>query len=50
MPKDAFKELWSTIGRGKTFRGIIKNRAKDGHAPTTWTRWWRRCSAKTASR
>ena len=30
MPKDTFKELWSTIGRGNTFRGIIKNRAKDG--------------------
>ena len=30
MPKETFKELWSTIGRGKTFRGIIKNRAKDG--------------------
>ena len=30
MSKDVFKELWSTIGRGKTFRGIIKNRAKDG--------------------
>jgi len=30
MPKETFKELWSTIGRGKTFRGIIKNQAKDG--------------------
>ena len=30
MPKEVFKELWSTIGRGNTFRGIIKNRAKDG--------------------
>lgn len=30
MPKETFKELWATIGRGKTFRGIIKNRAKDG--------------------
>ena len=30
MPKEVFKEMWSTIGRGKTFRGIIKNRAKDG--------------------
>jgi methyl-accepting chemotaxis protein len=30
MPKDTFKQLWSTIGRGDTFRGIIKNRAKDG--------------------
>jgi len=30
MPKETFKEVWSTIGRGKTFRGIIKNRKKDG--------------------
>lgn len=30
MPKEVFKEMWSTIGRGKIFRGIIKNRAKDG--------------------
>ncbi|MDD2881541.1 MAG: methyl-accepting chemotaxis protein [Rhodoferax sp.] len=30
MPKDTFKQLWATIGRGEMFRGIIKNRAKDG--------------------
>jgi methyl-accepting chemotaxis protein len=30
MPKETFKKLWSTIGRGETFRGVIKNRAKDG--------------------
>ena len=30
MPKETFKALWSTIGRGNIFRGIIKNRAKDG--------------------
>ncbi len=30
MPKEVFKKLWSTIGRGRPFRGIIKNRAKDG--------------------
>ena len=30
MPKDTFKQLWATIGRGDIFRGIIKNRAKDG--------------------
>ena len=30
MPKDTFKQLWATIGRGDMFRGIIKNRAKDG--------------------
>ncbi|MDP3871480.1 MAG: methyl-accepting chemotaxis protein [Methyloversatilis sp.] len=30
MPKETFKQLWSTIGHGEMFRGIIKNRAKDG--------------------
>jgi methyl-accepting chemotaxis protein len=30
MPKETFKKLWGTIGRGEMFRGIIKNRAKDG--------------------
>ena len=30
MPKDVFKQMWATIGRGQMFRGIIKNRAKDG--------------------
>ncbi len=30
MPKDVFKQMWSTIGRGQLFRGVIKNRAKDG--------------------
>jgi len=30
MPKETFKALWSTIGRGDLFRGVIKNRAKDG--------------------
>lgn len=30
MPKEVFKEMWATIGRGNLFRGIIKNRAKDG--------------------
>jgi methyl-accepting chemotaxis protein len=30
MPKEVFKEMWATIGRGRPFRGIIKNRAKDG--------------------
>jgi methyl-accepting chemotaxis protein len=29
-PKSMFKELWATIGRGDTFRGVIKNRKKDG--------------------
>jgi methyl-accepting chemotaxis protein len=31
MAKEVFKEMWSTIGRGKPFRGIIKNLAKDGN-------------------
>lgn len=30
MPKEVFKQVWSTIGRGGMFRGVIKNRAKDG--------------------
>ncbi|MBC2607171.1 PAS domain-containing protein [Pelagicoccus albus] len=30
MPKSVFKELWATIGRGKTFRGVVKNMKKDG--------------------
>jgi len=30
MSKETFKQVWSTIGRGGTFRGVIKNRAKDG--------------------
>lgn len=24
MPKEVFKEMWATIGRGKIFRGIVK--------------------------
>lgn len=30
MPKEVFKELWATIGRGNIFRGVVKNRKKDG--------------------
>ena len=30
MPKEVFKEMWATIGRGKIFRGKVKNRRKDG--------------------
>ncbi len=30
MPKEVFKELWATIGRGKIFRGIVKNKKRDG--------------------
>jgi methyl-accepting chemotaxis protein len=29
-PKELFKELWSTIGKGKIFRGPVKNMRKDG--------------------
>jgi methyl-accepting chemotaxis protein len=32
MSKEVFKELWATIGSGRIFRGIIKNRKKDGSA------------------
>ena len=30
MPKSIFKKMWDTIKKGKIFRGVIKNRAKDG--------------------
>ena len=30
MPDDVFKDMWQTIKSKKTWRGIIKNRAKDG--------------------
>jgi len=30
MPKELFHRLWSTIKKGDTFRGIIKNLKKDG--------------------
>lgn len=30
MPKEVFKQLWATIGRGNIFRGVVKNRKKDG--------------------
>ncbi len=29
-PREVFKELWATIGRGNIFRTVIKNRKKDG--------------------
>ncbi len=30
MPKEVFRSMWQTIAQGKLFRGVIKNRAKDG--------------------
>jgi methyl-accepting chemotaxis protein len=30
MSKEVFKQMWATIGRGEIFRGMVKNRAKDG--------------------
>lgn len=30
MSKDVFREMWATIGKGKIFRGLVKNRKKDG--------------------
>ena len=30
MPKELFKLFWQTIKSGKVFRGIVKNKAKDG--------------------
>ncbi|HTH57168.1 MAG TPA: PAS domain-containing protein [Cyclobacteriaceae bacterium] len=30
MPKEVFRLMWQTIKAGKVFRGIVKNRKKDG--------------------
>lgn len=30
MPKAAFNDLWKTIQSGKIWKGIVKNRTKDG--------------------
>ncbi|MFZ6750907.1 methyl-accepting chemotaxis protein [Undibacterium sp. Ren11W] len=30
MPAAAFKDLWSTVGRGHPWTGIVKNRSKNG--------------------
>lgn len=32
MPKEAFKDLWSTIGKGKLWRGVVENRKKNGES------------------
>lgn len=29
-PKAFYKEMWTTIGKGNVWRGIVKNKAKDG--------------------
>lgn len=30
MPREAFKDLWSTLKSGKPWRGMVKNRCKNG--------------------
>ena len=30
MPKAAFKDLWQTVQSGKIWKGIVKNKTKDG--------------------
>uniref|UniRef100_UPI00406D429F PAS domain-containing protein n=1 Tax=Rhodoferax sp. GW822-FHT02A01 TaxID=3141537 RepID=UPI00406D429F len=30
MPPEAFKDLWPTVGRGRPWTGIVKNRRKNG--------------------
>ncbi|MBT1065549.1 PAS domain-containing protein [Bowmanella sp. Y26] len=30
MPKEAFADLWSTIQAGRSWRGVVKNRCKNG--------------------
>lgn len=30
MPEEAFKDMWATIGRGRPWTGIVKNRRIDG--------------------
>jgi PAS domain S-box-containing protein len=32
MPSEVFKEMWQTIKAGKVFKGIVKNRKKNGDA------------------
>lgn len=30
MPPEAFKDMWATIGNGRSWKGMVKNRRKDG--------------------
>lgn len=30
MPKEIFKDMWATIGKGNVWRGRVKNRKKNG--------------------
>jgi aerotaxis receptor len=30
MPEEAFRDMWATIGSGRPWRGMVKNRRKDG--------------------
>ena len=30
VPPEAFKDLWATVGRGRSWMGIVKNRCKNG--------------------
>ena len=32
MPPEAYKDMWSTIGRGRSWTGFVKNRRKNGNA------------------
>lgn len=30
MPPEAYKDMWATIGHGRNWQGVVKNRRKDG--------------------
>ena len=30
VPPEAFKDLWATVGRGRPWTGVVKNRRKNG--------------------
>jgi PAS domain S-box-containing protein len=32
MPKELFRNMWQTIKKGEVFKGVVKNKAKDGSA------------------